>query len=195
MRAGPVRKQLGVGEDILLFGYLGRFVDRKGFPVLIEAVEAAEKSSLIGRDYRVVAIGSGDRKKPYERLIRSKGLAHRMMFLPFQHDIAPVLAEMDCVLMPSLWEAWGLLATEVLCAGVPLIASDCLGLREAVRNTPAILVRTGDKYALAEAMSGFAKSPPYNAFESFKNEACDRFDVKRSSAALEEVFDRLVADL
>jgi glycosyltransferase involved in cell wall biosynthesis len=193
MKSGPIRRQLGLSDDILLFGYLGRFMDRKGFPVLIEAVEAAERGSLIGRDYRIVAVGSGDRKKPYERLIRSKGLAHRMVFLPFQHDIAPILAELDCVVMPSLWEAWGLLATEVLCAGVPLIASDCLGLREAVRDTPAISVRTGDKSALAEALADFAKSLPYPTFESFRKEACHRFDVRRSSAALEAVFDRFVA--
>lgn len=45
--------------------------------------------------------------------------------------------------MPSRWVAFGLLAVEALCAGTPLIASDCIGLREVVEDTPAVVVPPG----------------------------------------------------
>ena len=186
---GKIRKTLEIDSNTFLIGYLGRFMPRKGFPILVRAVEIIERQSLISKDYVLVAIGSGDREKPYKRDIHSKGLSKKIRFLPFQYDVAPVIAEMDLVVMPSLWEAWPLLPAEVLCVGVALIASDCLGLRKVIEGTPSIVVPPNDPQALAEAIAKAATSPPRHAFERFRQEACNRFDIDRTAEEIERLFD------
>ena len=191
---GDIRKKLGIESSTLVIGYLGRFMDRKGFPVLIKAVEIIEKLLLMPKDYVIVGVGSGDLRRRYEREVDSRALNKRITFIPFQYDVACILSEMDLVVMPSLWEAYGRVAAEVLCAGVPLVASDCLGLREVIKDTPAWPVPPGDPHALAKAIINFVEMQPYETFRSFKKEACDRFDIRKAAFKIEQIFDELSLD-
>jgi len=190
-KAGSLRNDLGIGCKVFLIGYLGRFMDRKGFPILIDAVQIIETENLIEKEYLIIAVGSGDRQKRYFREVNKRGLSNKIKFIPFRQHVQPIISEMDLIIMPSLWEACGLLAMEVLCIGTPLIASDCLGLREVTKDTPTISVPTGNAQALAEAIAMAVKSPADEEFERFRGEAYRRFDVRHSAVGLEKIYDLL----
>jgi len=53
----------------------------------------------------------------------------------------------------SVWEASGLLAMEAMVCGVPLIATDCVGLRETVSRSPARVATSGNPESLAKAQT------------------------------------------
>src|SRR5262249_3620090 len=56
-RDDALRRELGIGADTILVGYLGRFMPEKGFPLLLDALrELANVSGL--RAYHVVGFGS-----------------------------------------------------------------------------------------------------------------------------------------
>ena len=57
--------------------------------------------------------------------------------------------------VPSLWEALPLLPMEAMVAGVPVLGTDCIGLREVLRDTPSRVVRAGEVGAL---LGGFRAS-------------------------------------
>jgi glycosyltransferase involved in cell wall biosynthesis len=139
-RAKPrdLRKQLALPDGVFLIGFFGRFMAQKGFRYLIKAIE------LLDNDFELVNLpkplvltfGQGGFFKEDHELIRAKNLTHCFKNLPFQNNPAPVIKGLDVVVMPSLWEACGLLAMETLVCGIPLITSDCIGLRELVMKTP-----------------------------------------------------------
>ena len=62
--------------------------------------------------------------------------------------LRPVLAELDLLVVPSLWEASSVVSMEAMAAGVPVLGTDCIGLREVLRGTPSRVVRAGDPAAL-----------------------------------------------
>jgi len=190
-KSGEFRHENGLGAELFLFGFLGRFMPQKGFDKIIEALAILEMMSL-SRDYRLVAVGSGDYKAQYEALAEEKGVTHRVVFLPFQHDTARVYSDLDAVVMPSNWEACPLQPMEALISGVPIIASDCIGLREVVRGTPANVVPGGNPEGLAAAMGELMRSESEEAFQAFRGPAAQRFDVRNTARDIDTLFNQVV---
>lgn len=190
-KTGEFRKRHGLGSDLFLFGFLGRFMPQKGFDRIIEALALLEMSS-VSRDYRLIAVGSGDYKSQYKALAEEKGISHRIVFFPFQQDVAEIYRDLDAVVMPSRWEACGLLAMETLVSGVPIITSDCIGLREVVRDTPAIVVSNGNPEGLASAMENLIRFDQSSIFEAFRKTAALRFDVRQTASKVRDTFMHII---
>lgn len=178
-----LRKTLNVDRNVFLFGFLGRFMPQKGFDLLIEAVLSLQQQNK-GKPFAVVAIGSGDYLREYQAVIRKKRLNDFFHFLPFQSMVHHIYPQLDVVVMPSRWEASGLLAMEALCMGAPLIASDCIGLRETVAETPAKVFQSENVVALADLMLDSIYNNSSAIFRDFIPEARARYDVNLSSVKL-----------
>jgi glycosyltransferase involved in cell wall biosynthesis len=176
-----LRKELGVGEETFLIGFLGRFMSQKGFAYLVDATECLSKNENLPKKILVVAFGEGGFIREEKAQISERGLEQYFRFLPFTPNVAGVLKSLDVVVMPSLWEACGLLAMEALVAGTPLIVTSCIGLREVVRNTPAYVVPPGNAKALAEGIELFMMDDRKKIFKTFAKEAASLFDVKRQA--------------
>ena len=188
---GVFRKRNGLADSLFLFVFLGRFMPQKGFDKIIRALALLEKSG-IPRDYRLVAVGSGDYRQQYEKLAREVGIGNRIVFLPFQRDVAVVYRDVDAVLMPSNWEACPLQPMEAMVSGVPIVASDCIGLREVIRGTPAIVVPDGNPEGLARAMEDLLRRDHRPVFTAFRQEAAERFDVRRTAMKVAEFFECMI---
>ncbi len=189
---GHLRARLGIPQDCFLIGFLGRFMEQKGFLYLIAALDQLLAGRMLPRPVHLLAVGSGDFLVNYRwELDRYPCVKHCITFAEHVPDVVPVLAEIDLLAMPSLWEACGLLAMEGLCAGVPVLGSDCIGLREVLQGTPSVMVPAADAGALAAALDRAVRAPWTEAARLYVPEACRRFDVRPASARLRELFDDL----
>jgi glycosyltransferase involved in cell wall biosynthesis len=188
--AHMLRRELGLSAEVPLIGFFGRFMPEKGFTLLIEAIRrlSAEPDAAA---FHVVAFGSGDYRREYAKLIDLCRLVGRVTVRDFVPDIAPVLRQLDLVVVPSLWEASSLLSMESMCAGVPVLGSDCPGLREVLHGTPSRTFRSGDPDALRHALRGALESPWTAAARSFASAARERFDVSSSARRLVELYESL----
>jgi glycosyltransferase involved in cell wall biosynthesis len=75
-------------------------------------------------------------------------------------DLAAAYARADLVVLPSRHETYGMVATEALARGVPVLASDVGGLREATGSpVPGLLVPPDDPAALATALRHWLTEP------------------------------------
>jgi glycosyltransferase involved in cell wall biosynthesis len=172
-------------------GFLGRFMEQKGFLPLLDAL-ALLAGRTTARPFHLVAVGSGDCERRYRARVESLGLGERVTFLQFVPDIAPTLRQLDLVVMPSLWEAAPLLAMEALYAGVPLLGTSCIGLRELLGGSPSVLVPPGDPAALADALAEAIRSPWPEAALAYAATARQRFSAARSGRQLLALFDDLL---
>jgi glycosyltransferase involved in cell wall biosynthesis len=182
-----LRQRLGLHPEATLFGFLGRFMEQKGFLVLLDALQqlAAEAPGA----FHLVAVGSGDYRREYQKEIQRRSLDGVVSILDFTPDILPILQQLDLLVIPSLWEASPLQPMEALAAGVAVLGTDCLGLREVLHNTPARVVRAGDSRALAAGLREALQAPWAGEAREFAAEACQRFDNERSAQQLVELYD------
>ncbi len=170
-------------------GFLGRFMPQKGFLVLIDALNWLLENG-IEKECHLVAVGSDDCLGRYRREVnRRPRLSGRVSFVAHVPDAAPIIRELDLMVMPSLWEAYGLLAAEALVLGIPVVGSNCIGLREVLQGTPSLTPPAGDAIALAGALLKAINSPWNAEARAYQPLARQRFDVAESALRLRRLFD------
>ena len=186
-RPRDLRAELGLPADTYLIGFFGRFMSQKGFGFLVDALaRLCALGPLAGRRPHLLAYGGHDGfYREEQENVRTRGLAESVTFLPFQPDIAPVLKGLDVAVMPSVWEACGLVAMEAMVAGVPLVGTSCLGLREVLHGGPARVVPPRSGAALAEALALEMVGSSRVSAARYAPVAAARFDVAGRAAELE----------
>jgi glycosyltransferase involved in cell wall biosynthesis len=194
--ANDLRERLGLDAQPFLIGFLGRFMPEKGFPVLLEAVDRLAREDTV-RPFHVAGFGSGDFRREYQKAILRRGLEKFVSLLDFVSDVQSVLRQFDLVVVPSLWEASSLISMEAMAAGVPVLGSDCIGLREVLRDTPSRMVKANDSAALAAGLRAALDEPWTEEARAFAPEAQARFDnihaVRRLTALFESLTSRPLA--
>lgn len=187
-----LRATLGLAPDAYLIGFLGRFMEQKGFLVLVDALDRVLGQPGTERVH-LLAVGSGDYVAAYRAAVDSRpNLSGRVTFLDHTANVRPLLAEIDLLAMPSLWEACPLLPMEAMCAGVPVLGSDCIGLREVLAGSPSRMVAAGDAAALAEGLRQAIGLPWTEEAVQYAPIAQRRFDVRQSVQQLRELFESAV---
>lgn len=132
---------------------LARLEPEKGVDVAIDA---------IGRvaDVDLVIAGSGSCSGALESKAAQLGINHRVHFLGHRNDPASLLARADVFVLPSHVEGLPLSVLEAMAAGVPVVATDIGGTREAVEHEKTgLLVPPGDSNALASAIEHVFAEP------------------------------------
>ena len=133
----------------------------KGHDVLLAALTAVRELP-----WRCVLVGALDRDRDFVDLLRRRayesGIGDRICFAgPRTGDeLDLAYAAADVLVVPSLGETYGMVVTEALARGLPVIATAVGGLPHALGRTadgrrPGLLVAPGDAPALATALSNW----------------------------------------
>lgn len=158
-RAAAARWRAELGfEGRTLVGFAGRFVEEKGFDVLLRALPL-----LRDRVPDVQLVFAGEPNVHYERFFEQcrplvEAAGERLTLLGLLRDpqrIADFHAMCDVFVLPSRSEMMALVQVEAMLAGTPVVASDIPGARVVVRETGfGLLCPPGAPQALAAALEG-----------------------------------------
>jgi glycosyltransferase involved in cell wall biosynthesis len=121
-RAGPYK-----------FIYVGRFVRRKRLDWLISAL-----GSLKSGEFELTVIGSGPlgidlEKYAAEKLKKKVRWVGRLPML----EVPRYVQKSDCLVLPSAFDGWGVVVSEALLCGTPVICSDGCGSAGVVEHFDA----------------------------------------------------------
>lgn len=125
------RRKFALPEEKLVL-YVGRLVYEKGIHVFVNAVP-----KVLGKvDAKFVVVGNGYMRDPLSNLVKSMGLAHKVVFTGFVDDetLKNLQRCADVSVVPSLFEPFGIVALEAMAAKSPVVVSDTGGLSEIVEH-------------------------------------------------------------
>jgi glycosyltransferase involved in cell wall biosynthesis len=189
-----LRGQLGVGDEDALLFTAGRFVRKKGFEYLIDAVaRLAPRWPAL----RLVVGGAGDLERELRDRAAGAHVADRVLFpgVLSQDTVAEYLAAADLAVVPSVRDPSGNVdglpnvVMEALASGTPLVATTAGGIRAVAHDdVNAALVAERDVEGLARAIERLLDAPGTRA----RLGARAREDVLRehSWARVAEAFER-----
>ncbi|MGH6615563.1 glycosyltransferase [Sphingomonas sp.] len=137
-------------EGLLLLG-LGRHHPEKRWQLVADAVARAGSSIPVG----MILLGTGVASRKIEKTIA--GSPHIRMFRPVydRERLARIMASCDALIHGSEAEPFGLVASEAMAAGLPLIAPDTGGCAEIADPLASELYTARDAAACAAAIERF----------------------------------------
>ena len=147
---GAIRDRRSIAaepEPLILF--VGRLVPLKGPQVLIEAMGQVAQ---VHPEAQLVLVGDGALRDQLRQHAQELGLAGQVRLLGYVRGkpLAALYRAADVVVVPSLYEPFGLVALEAMVSGTPVVAADAGGLAALVRDQQTGLkVPPNDPRALA----------------------------------------------
>jgi glycosyltransferase involved in cell wall biosynthesis len=134
---------------------VARFQEQKDHGLLLAALGA-----LTQGPWALDLIGDGPLQPVVESQAKRLGVADRVHFLGLRRDVAERLATSQLFVLASRWEGFPYTILEAMRAGLPVVASDVGGVREAVvHGETGFLVPRGDERALRHRLTEALASP------------------------------------
>lgn len=132
-RGAMFRKAHGIGSDALVIGHLGRLAAEKNLTYLARAVRY-----YVGDHSKAffLVLGAGPRADDIRKIFARAGMADRLV-MPGQvtgKTLADAYRAMDLFVFSSFSETQGMVLTEAMAAGVPVIALDAPGVRDVLED-------------------------------------------------------------
>jgi len=150
--AGKFRGELGVNEECVLIGIIGRLVPVKNHRMFLDVCKRLSDSTS-GTDIRYVIIGGGDQRNFLETRAQELGIDKKVIFCGWKEEVADVYADLDIVVLTSLNEGTPVALIEALAAGKPVVSTDVGGVKDVVEEgINGYLVASGDTEAFAERL-------------------------------------------
>jgi D-inositol-3-phosphate glycosyltransferase len=168
------RKVIGVPRDQKVILFAGRIEPLKGIDTLLRAIGILRERRpelsprrltvpIIGGDPSDEGVRSNDEMARLQALRTELGLSDLITFLGAQDQdsLNFYFSAADCLVMPSHYESFGMVALEAMACGAPVIASDVGGLTQLVRHgETGLRVPPRDPDALAEAIEYLLSDEP-----------------------------------
>lgn len=118
-----VREELGINENIRLFGHIGRFMPQKNHDFLINIF----KEIAIQNDTaKFILVGCGELESEVKNKVKRLGLEEKVIFAGIRSNISQLLSAMDVFVFPSLYEGMPNTVIEAQATGLPCVVSDTI---------------------------------------------------------------------
>lgn len=157
-----VLKKYGMSEDEKYMFFLGTIEPLKNITRLMEAFVIFKKrfeNENKKFNYNLVVAGKrGWLASEYKRIAKDLGIGKEVIFTGYivGDDLAPLFAQADFFVMPSLYEGFGTTVLEAFATGTPAILSNVSSIPE-IAGDAAKLVNPLDTKEIADAMFQFSQ--------------------------------------
>lgn len=150
-----IREKYRIPSDAFVFGFVGRVTRDKGVNELLEAFNELNDSCYL------IMVGPNEvdatiNQDLYEWSIKSD----RVIYTGYTNFVEQYLAAMDCYVLPSYREGFGMGVVEAEAMGLPVIVSNIPGPIDAMEDQrTGIVIPAKDEQALYSAMCWITEHP------------------------------------
>ncbi|MAI06841.1 MAG: glycosyl transferase family 1 [Alphaproteobacteria bacterium TMED87] len=168
MRNIKWRKTLGISDNDIVVGFVGRLVLEKGLDVFVETIKYIENRGI---NHKILIVGEGP-----ERYALQKRLP-KAIFTGFLegNDLAKAYASSDIFFNPSQTETFGNVTLEAMASGLPCLCANATGSRSLVVNGQnGYLIDPNNVPLYAQTLTKMINNPKYrklmgnNSYEKSK---------------------------
>ena len=173
------RKELGIDDNKLVIGHVGRFVTQKNHSFLLEIFNEVNKKNP---NTILLLIGQGPLKDKIKEEAKKMGLENSIKFLGQRSDVNELYQAFDILLLPSLYEGLSVVGVEAQAAGLLCFFSDLVTKELQILETTQFLSLKNDPSIWADSI--------LKKYKKFKRKKCLKemklYDIKNQVLILEK---------
>jgi len=153
------KKEMGLSDDAVLIGIIGRLVPIKGHKYFLDAAKIISSQFTVhSSQLKFVIVGDGELREELEDYTKKLGIANDIIFTGFRQDLPKIYCDLDIVALTSLNEGTPVSVIEAMAAGKPVVATNVGGVSSIVKNNiNGFLVNPQDVQALSDAIMKLLK--------------------------------------
>jgi UDP-glucose:(heptosyl)LPS alpha-1,3-glucosyltransferase len=181
-----VRESLGIPDKEVVLVFAGNPFSRKGLEYVIRALP------LVKRDVKLLVLGKDD-IAPYLDLARELGVEKKVIYAGFTTEIQKYFAAADIFVFPTVYEAFGLVITEAMASGLPVVTSASAGAAELIEDGKdgLLLKDPSDHEAIAGCINRIVDKDMFVKLGSAAREKIERYTWERTARDMLAVFEKV----
>jgi glycosyltransferase involved in cell wall biosynthesis len=182
------RQSLGIEDDEIVIGFLGRLVMEKGLDVFSDTIDVLRRRQV---RHRILVVGDGPAREWFERRLSDA------IFVGFQagEELPRAVAAMDVLFNPSETETFGNVTLEAMACAVPALGARATGSASIIRHgETGFLSEPGAISDFASHLETYVRDPALRArhAEAAATEAT-RYEWDPINQAVLDAYLRLIA--
>ena len=144
-------------KGYFVVGNIGRLSEQKGMEYYLMAIPLVLERHP---DMVFLIVGEGEDEKKLKKLAEKMGIQQDVHFMGYRADIQNLMAQMDLIVLSSLWEGLPLTPIEAFSVGKTVVATAVDGTVEIVEDgKDGFLVKDRDFVGLAEKIMYIKDNP------------------------------------
>lgn len=177
-------------EGITFCG-VGKVREKKGFYRLAKIHKRLMNEGL---KHKIFILGIGEETEKIKAYLKKYNLEESFIFLGYDENPYKYVARCSAFVCSSYAEGFSTAATEALILGVPVITTDCAGMKEMLgENNEYGIVTENSEEALYEGMKKLLENPTLLSY--YKGQAKVRglhFSTQQTVLKIENMFENLI---
>ena len=181
-KRSQIREELHIKNSEMVIGFCGRLVEQKNINFLLDIFQVMQKK----RDnIKLLIVGDGVLRKNFEKKIEEYNLKKKVILVGAVNNVEDYKQAMDCFILPSLFEGFGIVLLEAQAAGLKCFASKYVVPRETnvTGNVTFLDLKDGPK-CWAECILG-EEIKRYDAMQKLKQSP---YEIQNTVKLIEKIF-------
>ena len=177
------RKELGIKDDTLVIGHIGRFVAQKNHDFLIDIFNEIHKKN---NNSILLLAGQGPLMEDIKNKVKELNLDDNVKFLGQRNDANELYQAFDVFLLPSLYEGLPVVGVEAQAAGLLCYLSDDMTKETKVLDITKFMSLNNTPEEWADNILDDVKK--YKRIDTSKEMTAKNFNIKEEAKKLEEYY-------
>lgn len=177
------RKELGISDDTLVIGHIGRFVAQKNHDYLIDIFNEVLKKN---NNSILLLVGQGPLMEEIKNKVKELKLNDSVRFLGQRNDVNELYQAFDVFCLPSLYEGLPVVGVEAQASGLLCILSNAMTKETKVLDITKFMSLNNTPREWADSILDDVKR--YKRIDTSKEMTSKNFNIKEEAKKLEKYY-------
>lgn len=180
----PIRKKHKIKPTDTVLLFVGFEWERKGLEPLIKSLSQVNRKRV-----KLLVVGRGDTQK-FQDIANKNGVGGKVIFAGTTHNMQQYYGASDLFVFPTHYEPFGLVITEAMAAGLPVITTSVAGAAELVNPLNGLILKHTTPTEIAGNINHILDNDLENEMSIAARETAEEYNWSNQAEKILEIYEK-----